>query len=257
MVATFADIARRGLPLEGELVIDAHTHFGVFKDYFVPRADTDSLVAYMDRYGIDRACSFPYAGINSEFVYGNDIMAEAVRRYPDRFVGFATLHAGWPEEMVPELERTERLGLRGIKLITAYQGLSEETERFFPVYEWAESRGRIILSHQWGSAGFLASLAQRYPRVCFLIGHLNLDYTETVRRHDNVYTTTTFVPWPGAIAQAVRAFGAEKILFGSDFPDLDASLNLGPLLTAPIADEDKRRILGTTMQRLLEEHGAA
>lgn len=255
VISSLAQLVYEGRALAGETVIDAHTHFGVLEDYFVPQADVASLVQYMDRYGIQRACTFAYAGVNSDFVYGNDLVVEAVRAYPDRFIGYATMHANYPEELVPELERTDKLGLRGIKLITAYQGISEETERFYPVYEWANAHKRIILSHQWGSARFLDEIAGRYPHISFHIGHLNFNYAEVVRKRDNVYTTTTFVPWPGAIAEAVRAFGAEKILFGSDFPDLDASLNLGPLLTANISDEDKRLILGKNMERVLATYG--
>jgi len=253
-VPSLAEIAHRGLPLGGELVIDAHTHLGTLNQYYVPRPGAGDLVAYMDRYGIGRASTFAFAGVNSDFVYGNDLVAEAVRAYPDRFIGYVTLHVNYPEELIGELARCERLGLRGIKLITAYQGVSEETERFFPVYEWADAHGKIILSHQWGAARFLDEIACRYPRISFHIGHLSFDYAEVVRRRGNVYTTTTFVPWPGAIERAVQAFGVEKILFGSDFPDLDVSLNLGPLLTARISDEDKRLVLGKNMERILAEH---
>lgn len=253
--ADFSQIARLGLPLTGEVVIDAHAHLGVIKDYHVPWPEAADLVAYMDRYGIAQACIFAFAGVGSDFVYGNDLVAAAVQAFPQRFIGYTTLNANYPEELVPELERAQGRGLRGIKLITAYQGHPEETGRFFPVYEWAEARRKIILSHQWGPADFLNEIAGRYPHVCFVIGHLNFAYAPVVRARDNVYTTTTFVPWPGAIAAAVRAFGAEKILFGSDFPDLDVSLNLGPLLTAKIRDEEKRAILGLNMSRILEMYG--
>lgn len=251
----FSQVARQGLALAGELVIDAHAHLGVIEDYHVPWPEAADLVAYMDRYGIARACIFAFAGVGSDFVYGNDLVAAAVRSFPERFIGYATLNANYPEELVPELERAQGLGLRDIKLITAYQGHSEETERFLPVYEWAEAHRKIILSHQWGSADFLNKIAERYPHICFVIGHLNFAYAPVARARDNVYTTTTFVPWPGAIAAAVKAFGAEKILFGSDFPDLDVSLNLGPLLTAKIGDDEKRAILGLNMSRILETYG--
>ncbi len=249
---SFAATGRCGLPIRGELVIDAHTHMGLSEHYYVPHAEATGLLATMDRYGIGRACTFAFAGVSSDYRYGNDLVADAVRRFPDRFIGYTVLNANYPEDLIPELERGERLGLRGVKLITAYQGHPEETPRFLPVYEWCQARHKIILSHQWGALAFLDETARRCPDVCFAIGHLNLNYAEVVRRRDNVYTTTTFVPWPGAIAQAVKAFGAEKMLFGSDLPDLDPSLNLGPLLTAEISDEQKRAILGRNMERILQ-----
>ena len=250
----FEGMVRLGLAVQGELVIDSHIHLGVLKDYFVPQPEAGRIAACMDRYGIGLACASAFAGVGSDFVFGNDLVAEAVRAYPQRFFGYTILNANYPEDLIPELERGERIGLGGIKLITAYQGLPEETERFFPVYEWANARRKIILSHQWGAPSFLAQIAARYPDIAFLIGHLNLGYAEVMRRFDNVFTTTTFVPWPGAIATAVQRFGAEKILFGTDIPDLDPALNLGPLLTARISDEDKRLILGHTMQWLLAAH---
>jgi len=252
---SFAALVRGGLPIQGELVLDAHTHMGLGEHYFLPQADPQGLIAAMDRYGIARACTFAFAGVSSDYRYGNDLVADAVRGFPERFIGYATLNANYPEDLIPELERCTERGLRGVKLITAYQGHPEETPRFIPVYEWCQERHKIILSHQWGAPAFLAETARRYPDICFVIGHLNLAYAEVVRRQDNVYTTTTFVSWPGAIAQAVNAFGAEKILFGSDMPDLDPSLNMGPLLTARIGDEDRRAILGRNMQRILRQYG--
>ncbi|MHB0856421.1 MAG: amidohydrolase family protein [Anaerolineae bacterium] len=244
-----------GQSLDGLLVLDAHAHIGEFKDYVVPQPEAAQLVAYMDRYGIQRASIFAFAGVSSDFEWGNDLVIDAVKAFPERFVGYTTLNANYPEELIPELERTFARGLRGIKLITGYQGQPEETERFLPVYEWANARKVIILSHQWGAADFLDRIATQYPRISFHIGHLNAHYAKVVRKHDNVYTTTTFVPWPGAIASAVQTFGAEKILFGTDFPDLDASLNVGPLLTAHISDDDKLKILGGNLQRIYEDYG--
>jgi uncharacterized protein len=252
---SFTQLARQGLPIRGELVLDAHTHMGQGEHYFLPRSDPEGLVANMERYGITCACTFSFAGVSSDYRYGNDLVADAVRRFPQRFIGYTVVNPSYPEDIVPELERGTQIGLRGVKLITHYQGHSEETPRLFPVYEWCQARRKIILSHQWGAPSFLTEVARRYPDVCFVIGHLNLAYAEAVRLRDNVYTTTTFVPWPGAIAQAVQAFGASKILFGSDFPDLDPSLNLGPLLTARIRDEEKRAILGGNMAGILQRYG--
>lgn len=255
MVNDFAALIAAGRPVEGELVIDAHAHLGEWEGYYVPQPEPTQLVDCMDRYGIGKAWISAYAALSSDFVYGNDLVAEAVRAHPDRFVGYATPSANYPEVVVAELERCEALGMTGIKLHQWCQGIAEDSERWCPVYEWADARGKVIMAHSWGTPEYLGRVAGQHRRVAFLIGHLGMDFADVVRRHDNVYTTTTFVPGPGAIAAAVKAFGAEKILFGSDMPDLDPSLNMGPLLTACISDEDKRLILGRNMERLVAEHG--
>ncbi|MHB0878819.1 MAG: amidohydrolase family protein [Anaerolineae bacterium] len=255
MVSDFAALVAFGRPIEGEVVIDAHAHLGEWEGYYVPKPAPAQLVECMDRYGIAQAWISAYASLSSDFAYGNDLVAAAVRAFPGRFAGYATPSANYPEEVTAELERCETLGMMGIKLHQWCQGIAEDSERWRPIYEWANAKGKLIMAHCWGSPDYLGGVAQEYPRVSFLIGHLGMEFAPVVRRHDNVYTTTTFVPGPGAIAAAVKAFGAEKILFGSDMPDLDPSLNLGPLLTARIGDEDKRLILGRNMQRLLAECG--
>jgi len=256
MVNDFASLVAAGHPVTGELVIDAHAHLGEWEGYYVPKAQPMYLVDCMDRYGIKQSWVSAYAALTSDFVYGNDLVAAAVREFPNRFVGYATPSANYPEEIVAELERCEAMGFGGIKLHQWCQGVPEDSERWEPVFEWANAKGKIVLAHSWGTPANMARIASRHPRAAFLIGHLSLNYAEVVRRYDNAYTTTTYVPSPGAIAAAVKAFGAEKILFGTDMPDLDPSLNFGPLLTAPISDEDKRRILGRNMERLVCEHSA-
>jgi uncharacterized protein len=253
MVSDFAALVAAGRPIEGELVIDAHGHLGEWEGYYVPKPQPAQLVDCMDRYGVGQCWISAYASLTSDFVFGNDLVIAAVRQFPDRFVGYATPSGNYPEEIVAELDRCEAAGLTGIKLHQWCQGIPEDSERWRIVYEWANARGKFIMAHYWGSPDYLGGVAQEYPRAAFAIGHLGMDFAPVVRRHDNLYTTTTFVPGPGAIAAAVKAFGAEKILFGTDMPDLDPSLNVGPLLTARISDEAKRLILGRNMQRVMAE----
>ena len=130
----FREMAINGEPLTGELVIDAHTHLGYFNHYHIPDGDVVSVVGEMDRIGVNHACTFAFAGVNSDFVYGNDVTAEALRLFPDRFTGFAVVNPHYPTEMVPELERCHNLGFRGIKLIAAYQDYPTEGPAFVPAY---------------------------------------------------------------------------------------------------------------------------
>ncbi len=248
------ELGRAGQALTDELVIDAHTHCGRFNIYYLPQSDAPGLVEHMDRLGIDRAVTFALEAVGSDFVIGNNVTLDLVRRRPDRFIGFATMHARYPEEMIPELERCAAAGLKGIKLIPAYQKYPETGENYFPVYEWADAQGWIVLNHSWGAPDFVREIARRYPRMCLLMGHISEVYAQVLRQCDNVYTTTTNCLRRQALARAVQAMGAEKILFGSDFPDLDGAFNLAPILYAQISDDDKRRILGLNMARLLREH---
>ena len=55
----------------------------------------------------------------------------------------------------------------------------------------------------------------------------------------------------GIFTQLVKHVGAGRILYGDDFPWMCPTHQIGRILLAPITDDEKKQILGGTMQRLL------
>jgi len=235
---------------------DCHGHLGGrMSHYFVPDGTLEATVAEMDRLGVETCCVFSFAGVTSDEVFGNDVVADAVRRYPDRFVGFTLLnpHRG-RDAMLAELERGARLGLRGIKLIPHYQGHPDEGPWLDVACQWAHDHGQIILNHSWGSPAQVARLVERYPNACFVTGHATAAYAETMKQHGNLYVCSCPLIAPRACEDLVKAIGADRLLFGSDLQDLPIAWGLGPILFARLSEEDKRRILGGNLRRILERY---
>ena len=252
----FREMAMLGRKLDGELVIDAHTHIGgLSRMYHLPDSSTDDMVREMDRHGIAQTITFPFAAITSDFVYGNNVAADAVKRYPDRFVGFACVNPHYHTEIKDELDRCRQMGLRGIKLISHYQNYPTEGPNLIPAYEYAHEHSWIILNHDWGSPERLDELATTYHKACFIIGHYFSApvYADVVKARDNVFQCTCAALNFGEMEQMVAAIPPEKIVFGSDFPDLPIMFSMGPILYARISDDDKRKILGLTAKRMLEQ----
>ena len=68
----------------------------------------------------------------------NDLVAETVRRHPDRYQGFATLPTPDPGAAVRELERSvTRLGCRGAMLFGRTRDRNADDPAFLPIYEAA------------------------------------------------------------------------------------------------------------------------
>lgn len=251
----FREIAMLGKKLEGEYVVDAHTHMGDrSKIYHLPDSSTGELVAEMDRIGVNLAITFSFAGITSDYAYGNDIVAEAVGQYPDRFVGLACVNPHYRTDISNELDRCKQMGLRGIKLIADYQRYPADGPDLFPAYEYAHENGWMILNHNWGPPQFLDKLATTFNKACFIIGHYfnRPMYADVIRAHENVIQCTCAALDFGDIEMLVDAVPAEKIVFGSDVPDLPIMFSMAPILYARISDDDKRKILGLTAKSMLE-----
>jgi predicted TIM-barrel fold metal-dependent hydrolase len=248
----------RGGPVPEKLRFwDCHGHLGGKAcHYHIPDGDLDATMAEAARQGIDRSCVFSFAGVFSDEVHGNDLVAEAVRRYPERLVGFTLLnpHRG-RDAMLRELERCSRLGLRGVKLIPHYQGYPEEGPLIDVACQWAHERRQIILNHHWGPAAHVDRLTRRYGGACFITGHTTIEYAALMKKRKNLYVCSCPL-WNGPrdCEEVVAAIGAERLLFGSDLQDLPIAWGLGPILFARLTAREKGLILGGNLRRILSRY---
>jgi uncharacterized protein len=84
-------------------------------------------------------------GLSTE---ANEAMAAAISKYPDRFLGFATLPMRDPAAAARELERTVRdLGFVGALINGHVNGRYLDDKFFWPVFECAEALGVPIYLH--------------------------------------------------------------------------------------------------------------
>jgi predicted TIM-barrel fold metal-dependent hydrolase len=79
----------------------------------------------------------------------NDALSEAVRRHPDRFLGFAALAAQAPDAAADELERTvKELGFRGALINSHVRGGEYlDDKKYWAIFKKAEALGVPIYLH--------------------------------------------------------------------------------------------------------------
>jgi predicted TIM-barrel fold metal-dependent hydrolase len=249
-------LGQTGEAPDGFRVHDCHGHLGGhMSHYHVPDGDLDSTVREMDRFGVERCVVFSMAGVVSDECYGNDLVADALRRYPDRFVGLCLLnpHRG-REEMLAELGRCADLGFRGIKLIAHYQGYPNEGPLIDVACEWVHEHRQIILNHDWGSVGQVERLTREYDQACFFTGHMSTAYAEVMRSAPNLYVCSCPLIPPGECERVVAEIGADRLLFGSDLLDLPIAWGLGPILFARLPVEDRMKVLGGNLEGILRRY---
>lgn len=95
----------------------------------------------------------PEFGLKLSQVF-NDACAAAHLKYPNRFVGMATLPMQNPNLAVQEADRAAKLpGIRGIYPATHVNGKNFEDKSFWPVYERCEALGLPIFLHPVNPVG--------------------------------------------------------------------------------------------------------
>ena len=209
----------------------------------------------------------------------NDYIGEIVRRFPDQFVGFATVDPLGDGASVRELERAVReLGLRGLKLHPIHLGFFPNDTRVYPLYESCTALGVPVLFH----SGFAASgagapgggglklkyaapipgmddVAADFPQLDVIMAHPAWPWVEeqiAVALHKpNVFIDLSgWAPRyiPQALISEANSRLQDKVLFGSDFPYMPPDRWLGEFDELPVLDEVRPKILLENARRVLK-----
>lgn len=261
---------RAGRPLnaDGLTVIDVHAHLGAYFDFYIPRPDASTMVEVMDRLGIAQAWISSIPACGADVPRGNEMTAAAVRAYPGRFVGYASVNPHYPERVRAELERAfDELELRLIKLHPTIVDYSISGPAYEPVWRFASERRTVVLSHTWAGTSTCAPkqfepLAKEYPDVVFILGHsggTRAGYEEAIevaQAHANVYLDLCRSEMsPVWVERIVNEVGSDRVLWGTDFPFLEPRYLVGRLACATLSDQAKRQVFGESAAKLLQGRG--
>jgi uncharacterized protein len=237
------------------LVIDAHCHAGTGTAMQAPwntRADHDITLRHMAEAGIDRTVVFPIN--NQEYGRANRELSEICKRYPDKFIGLAKHDPQTEAGRIAEMLRREvkTLGLRGLKL---HRLPTRE------VMDVVRELGIPILYHPEKVANF-HMVAAEYPDVPLIMAHLgnfgsqiwteHVEAIEVAKRYRNVYLETSSVVFFKFLRMAADEVGPDRLIFGSDGPELDSRVELYKVKLLKLAPAAEAKVVGGNIARLLK-----
>jgi predicted TIM-barrel fold metal-dependent hydrolase len=238
------------------MIIDAHCHAGK-GDGLTGPWDTDaSLPKYIRRAreaGITRTVLFP--AFHSNYREANRRVAQIVASAPERFTGFAMVHATRDEGRIGSIvsEAVREHGFRGIKVHRHDARITRE------ICDVARAFGLPVLYDVMGETSVVELLATEYPDVAFVIPHLgsfaddwraHVAVIDQLVRYPNVYTDTAGIRRFDYIVDAIRRAGARKVIFGSDGPWLHPGLELAKIRLLGLSAADAAQVLGGNFLRL-------
>lgn len=249
------------------MIIDCHAHL---MHHSRPNwAEEDrKLIDAADRLGIDQLCCSiltPRRPATAEqFQACNLWVAEAMARYPGRVLGYCYVNPGYTREALHEIRRCiEDRGFIGVKLYNEYTATEPVV---FPIVELAIELGVPILHHaghlhypladqpRISDGGHLAELATIYPEAVIICAHVcgggDWEWTiKALRNVPNVFLDTSgSVIDEGVVEMAAQILGVDRLLFGCD---MSMTAGIGKIHSARLSAEDKRKIMGATMEKIL------
>lgn len=248
-------------PRDKVMIIDTHCHAGTGDGLMGPwdtRASLDKYVRWATEAGIDRTVLL--AAFHSDYAVANREVARIVGTQPERFYGFAFIHAERDRGRVYALVKiaVERYGFLGIKVHRHDARITRE------VCEAARAFRLPVLYDVTGDISVCELLATEYADINFIIPHLGsfaddwraqLGLIDHLVRHPNIYTDTSGVRRFDLLEQAVQRAGPHKILFGSDGPWLHPAVELEKIYVLGLSERDERLVLGQNFLRLTSRAG--
>ena len=217
------------------------------------------------------------AVVVQEFIDGqqNEYLMQVREQYPDRFFVFGMadyLRPGFFSEAEDLLVNKgfKGLAIPGHRLITNTQRVMLNSDEMVRMFHLMEDRGALLsvtLSDGDMQVGELREVIQECPHLKMAIGHFGMPVAKgweeqlLLCRNENVYLesggitwlyNSEFYPFPSAIRvirQAIDTVGAEKLMWGSDYPRTITAITYRMSYdfvakSNELTDEEKRLFLG-------------
>ncbi|MEM3641723.1 MAG: amidohydrolase family protein [Candidatus Bathyarchaeia archaeon] len=238
-------------------ICDAHVHLGKsgpWQPYMNPNIYVSELIRLFDKYGVEQAIVFPNPNVGDKYPEMNDYIAECVKNYPKRLVGFGRVDPR-REDAIRELNRIKNsLGLTGLKLHPMVECFRPDHPFFSKFFKRADELKMPILFHSgdcFSSPGLILKIAKKYPKMPIILGHLRESTISALRECENVYVETSGT-LPDFIELSVD-IDEERVLFGSDIPYYRYPTQIAIVEAAEISQKAKRKIFYENFKRMFSQ----
>jgi predicted TIM-barrel fold metal-dependent hydrolase len=272
---------------DGVAIIDVHAHCSNrTDDALIPyarrnglRYDLDELLSKMEQNDVEAGLLLSPPLADGRPLPNEDVM-DLCERSDGRLSPVLTVEPDRDSVAAAvRLAEGNKDSVRGFKVRLGYVPVFADDAVFDPLYDHALAEGLPVLFHSGDTATSTGSLAHAHPLtldrlanarselkivVCHMGNPWIMDTAELIYKHQNVYADLSglvagesryldqYVDYLAArISEAVYfAGGAEKFLFGTDYPVQTHENSIRLVGRLEIAREDAARILGLNAKRL-------
>lgn len=266
-------IKKQGRCFNLNRIIDFHTHpflddgtnICSHKKYCNMTADT-TLQDYK-KLGIEKICGsvialpFNHEGdIWGQLVNANNIALQLKDIYGDFYIPGFHVHPDYVKESVAEIERMDKLGIRLVgELVPYLHGWSDYSCKGFGEIIEAAAHYNMIISLHTMDDDQMDKMVAEHKNATFVAAHPGeyegyMRHLKRMEMSENYYLdlSGTGLFRHGMLRRGIDEMGAERFLFGSDYPTCNPAMFLGGVADDfTLTEEEKQLILYGNAKRLL------
>ena len=257
-------------------VIDCHCHVYPAKIAEKAIAGTDSfygaepsgldgtpetLLIENKKAGITRSLISSVATTAKQVHAANRFLADCAARFPESITALGTLYPGSTDQAADVQEAIE-LGIRAIKLHPDIQGYALDDPRSMDIFALCEGRLPVLLHtgdyrYDYSNPNRLLKVLRAFPKLQFIGAHFGTytiwEQAEILCGQENLWVDcSSSMPFLSdtRIVELIRSFGAERVLFGTDYPMWQPKQELEHFLRLPLKEAEKEMILHSNAETL-------
>ena len=225
----------------------------------------DTLKAVSARAHVVHSVIFSVATTPHQVHSINTFIAENVRQSGGRFTGLGTLHPD-SETMEADIDELQSLGLKGVKLHPDVQQFPIDGPAGRLICRLCEERGLPLLLHagdyryDYSNVNRLIPLLEDFPKLLMIGAHFGgwsvwPQAAEALHKYPNIMVdaSSTF-HWVSrdTAKRLISLYGADRVLFGSDFPMWDPNDEIEYLLSLGLSDDELAQVFYKNAQKMFE-----
>lgn len=263
--------------INGIEIIDAHCHIypekiaakavngtdNFYGEHSVGTGTVEDLISREEKAGVDRFIVQSVATTPHQVASINNFIANEVAENPVKLTGLGTLHPD-SVDIKADVQNLVKLGLKGVKLHPDIQSFKLDDYRCLKIYELCEEYGLSVLIHtgdnryDFSNPNRMVPILETYDKLTIIGAHLGgwsiwEEAVDAYKNFKNFYvdcsSSFNYIS-KDAAKRIIRTYGAEKVLFGTDYPMWDAKRELEYLLSLSLDEYEIKCILNMNAKRI-------
>ena len=259
-------------------IFDAHCHIypepvackavdGIVRFYDLPfdRRDgtTGTLLKIGREAGISHFLVHSVATTSQQVSNINRFIAAEVAASRGAFTGLGALHPD-SEHLEQDFEELAALGLSGVKLHPDFQHFEADSPRAMDIYGLCVEADLPVLVHtgdyryDYSNPNRIARILRAFPRLRFVGAHFGGwsvwdEAAQVLSGFDNIVvdaSSTFYATGSDGGRALIRKWGADRVMFGTDYPMWDPRPDIDRLLEMKLSEEEYRRIFWDNAARV-------